>query len=84
VLGNVVINRWGLLGKLSILEGTYVPVFVLGKGPESGYMALCVQYERELLDWFLQVVCGWGQQQAGLGGFFPPGGGLRNELTFLV
>jgi hypothetical protein len=48
VLGNVVINRWVLLCKLSVLE-RYITVVAVGRGVDSGYVALCVQYEGSCL-----------------------------------
>jgi hypothetical protein len=43
VLGNTVINRLGLLCKAKRI-GKYVPVVVLGRGSESGNVALRVPY----------------------------------------
>ena len=43
--------------KLSVLE-RYVPVVVVGRGADSGYVALCIQYEGSCLIGFFKWCMG--------------------------
>jgi len=82
VLGGTVNNRWGLLCNVKH-NGKVHTCCCGGQGDGERQRGTTCTVRRELLDLFLQVVCGRGQLQVEEGGFFPSKL-LGDELTFLV
>jgi hypothetical protein len=77
-------EMWWLIGRVYYVNWLYWKVGTCCCGRqgfgERQRGTTCTVW-RKLLDWFQQVVCGWGQGQAGLGFFFPLG--VAQELSVL-